>query len=243
MGTPSVERHDVLRFRLHRHQLHRQPGTAGDSTDVGLLDYGVQDTGPDGAAWALAIRGWASTSPHDLALAWTVRGAPHAYRRSDLAAVEVATAPLSEPTRPSASSTRPSRSSSGHPDIGRAAVRRRSSAGHRHHADGQGEVSGRLTEMLDEPYLRVCRPCGTTHAYEMPFRLAALQAGLDLEAGTSPQCSAGSPDGARSPTRPAGDAEARFDVGIEQVPAPRHHQLTSRRRPLPSMLVLGSGWR
>lgn len=91
-----VARRDVLRFRFHQHQLGRQPGIATGPTDVGLLDYGVQDTGPDGAAWALAIRGVPSAGPNDLALAWTLRGAPHAYRRADLAAAVVATAPLSE---------------------------------------------------------------------------------------------------------------------------------------------------
>jgi Winged helix DNA-binding domain len=49
-----------------------------------------------------------------------------------------------------------------------------------------GEVSGRLAELMDPPYLRFCRPCNATHVYEMPFRLAALRAGLELEAGTSP---------------------------------------------------------
>ena len=50
----------------------------------------------------------------------------------------------------------------------------------------KGDVSSRLTELVDEPYLRYCRPCRATHVYEMPFRLAALQAGLELEPGTSP---------------------------------------------------------
>lgn len=40
--------------------------------------------------------------------------------------------------------------------------------------------------MLDEPYLRFCRRCDAIHPYEMPFRLAALRAGLELQAGTSP---------------------------------------------------------
>lgn len=40
--------------------------------------------------------------------------------------------------------------------------------------------------MLDEPYLRFCRPCDTTHLCEQTFRLSALRAGLELEPGTSP---------------------------------------------------------
>lgn len=90
----TVERHDVLRFRLSQHQLDREPGSAAGPTDTAMLDFGVQDTGPDGAAWALAIRGLPSFDPQELAFAWTLRGAPHAYRRADLAAVALATAPL-----------------------------------------------------------------------------------------------------------------------------------------------------
>jgi len=41
----------------------------------------VQGTGPDGSAWALHIRGVDNPLFDDLALAWTLRGAPHAYRR------------------------------------------------------------------------------------------------------------------------------------------------------------------
>ncbi|HEV2928987.1 MAG TPA: crosslink repair DNA glycosylase YcaQ family protein, partial [Propionibacteriaceae bacterium] len=50
----------------------------------------------------------------------------------------------------------------------------------------KGEVSTRLTPLLDEPYRRDCRACGTVHAWETPFRLSALYAGLELEPGTSP---------------------------------------------------------
>lgn len=95
--TVSVEA--VRRFRFQRHSLDgSESGGAdagGGSGDVALLDYGVQDTGPDGAAWALAIRG-ADVPAGDLVYAWTLRGAPHAYRRADVAAITVATAPLSE---------------------------------------------------------------------------------------------------------------------------------------------------
>jgi winged helix DNA-binding protein len=47
-------------------------------------------------------------------------------------------------------------------------------------------MSGRLTALLDEPYLRHCVPCAATHVHEMPFRLAALRAGLELQPDTSP---------------------------------------------------------
>jgi hypothetical protein len=47
-------------------------------------------------------------------------------------------------------------------------------------------MSTQLTGRLEAPYLRECRPCQAVHAYEQPFRLAALRAGLELEPGTSP---------------------------------------------------------
>ena len=50
----------------------------------------------------------------------------------------------------------------------------------------KGDVSGRLAEVMPEPYLRFCRPCDVTHLYEMPFRLAAVRAGLELAPDTSP---------------------------------------------------------
>ena len=54
------------------------------ATDVDLLDLGVQDTGTFGSAWALEVRGARPAGPDDLLLAWTIRGAPHAYRRRDV---------------------------------------------------------------------------------------------------------------------------------------------------------------
>jgi hypothetical protein len=47
-------------------------------------------------------------------------------------------------------------------------------------------VSGRLAKVMPEPYLRFCRPCNAIHLYEMPFRLAAVRAGLELRPDTSP---------------------------------------------------------
>lgn len=187
MAVRTVTRRDVLRFRLGQHSLHRQPGTATVPTEVALLDYGVQDTGTGGAAWALSIRGLSSAGLGELCFAWTLRGAPHAYRRSDIAAVAVATAPLSEADAAKRifDAAKPLRAA-GIPVLDALRV----VAGRLREIvrapTVKGDASGRLTEMLDAAYLRSCRPCDTTHVYEMPFRLAALQAGLELEPGTSP---------------------------------------------------------
>jgi hypothetical protein len=177
---------DVRSFRFRRHQLDREPADACAERDAELLDYGVQDTGPDGAAWALAIRG-ASPPVEDLVYAWTIRGAPHAYRRADVAAIAVATAPLSEADAGKRifDANKPLRAA-GIPAL----EALRTIAGHQRKIvrapTVKGDVSGRLTKVVDQPYLRSCRPCNAIHVYENPFRMAALQGGLELEPGTSP---------------------------------------------------------
>jgi hypothetical protein len=50
----------------------------------------------------------------------------------------------------------------------------------------KGDVSGHLARVMPQPYLRFCRPCNAIHLYEMPFRLAAVRAGLELRPDTSP---------------------------------------------------------
>lgn len=214
MGQANVGRRDVLRFRFSRHQLDRAAGAAAGPGDVDLLDYGVQDTGTDGAAWALAVRGIPSFDPMVLALAWTLRGAPHAYRRSDLVAVAVATAPYSEADAAKRifDASKPLRAA-GIPVLDALQVVAGQLRAIAEEPTVKGDASGRLTELVDEPYLRYCRPCSTTHVYEMPFRLAALQAGLELDPGTSPPVLRRVPR-LRPPLfeRLAGEADARVDV-------------------------------
>jgi hypothetical protein len=187
MATPTISRRDVLAFRFRQQQLDAEPGSQPTSEGVALLDYGVQDTGPDGAAWALAVRGAPPAVQHDLAIAWTLRGAPHAYRRADLGAVAVATAPFSEADTAKRiyDAAKPLRDA-GIPVLNAL----RLVASHLRTIVAKptikGDASEALTALVDAPYLRFCRPCGATHVYEMPFRLAALQAGLELEPGTSP---------------------------------------------------------
>lgn len=77
----------------------------------------------------------------------------------------------------------------------------------------KGEMSAQLTNRVTEPYLRFCRPCNATHLYEMPFRLAALQAGLELQPDTSPPVLERIPGWRRRPFSATGaDADSRFDV-------------------------------
>ena len=177
-----MTRAEVLRFRHRAQGLDR----AGPTDDAAVLDLGVQDTGHGGARWSLAVRG--SEVPTDeLAYAWTLRGAPHAYRRREVREVAAATAPFDEAdaakrvfdaSRPLKAAGIPVLEALSH------------IAGHMRdivrEPTVKGDLSGQLTDRLDEPYLRFCRPCNAVHTYEQTFRLSALQAGLELEPGTSP---------------------------------------------------------
>ena len=189
MATTST-RTAVLAHRVRVQQLDREPGSTDDLTAFAVLDAGVQDTGPDGALWALADRGLPVTAgawPEALAVAWTVRGAPHAYRRDDLPAIERALRPWSpaDAAQRVFDAARPLRTAGIDPldALSRAAREMREAVPD---AAAKGTVSTAMTARLPEPYLRWCRPCGTTHMYEQTFRLAALHAGLELEPGTSP---------------------------------------------------------
>lgn len=184
-----VTSEQVLGYRFSAQQLDRS--AVDGRTEAAVLDIGVQDTGTDGAGWALANRGVEGPFPtlaeDDRVLVWTLRGAPHVYRRADVAAVAAATAPFSsaDAGKRIFDAARPLRAAGIDPNDALDAI-----AAHlRDIVRGpmvKGEVSRELTARLDPPYLRECRPCKTTHAYEQPFRLAALRAGLELAPGTSP---------------------------------------------------------
>ncbi|WP_026931374.1 winged helix DNA-binding domain-containing protein [Glycomyces tenuis] len=182
-----IDRHRVLRFRMGAQQLDRDGG--GTPADTAVLDFGVQDTGPDGARWALALRGVdvAAVSDEELVLLWTLRGAPHLYRRGDAGRVAAALEPYSEAD----AAKRVFDASKPLKAAGIGIVEALDEVASRMRAivtepTVKGELSGRLAEELPEPYLRFCRPCDAIHMYEQPFRLGALRAGLELEPGTSP---------------------------------------------------------
>ena len=205
--TPTLSRRQVLDLRVHAQQLDR---ASGDPADTAVLDLGVQDTGPDGGLWALALRGVdvAALTGDELATVWTIRGAPHLYRRADLPGVAAATAPFSDADAGKRifDAAKPLKaagiSNLEGLDVVAATMRSVVTA-----PMVKGEMSGRLTELLPAPYLRFCRPCDATHVHEMPFRLAALRAGLELEPGTSPPVLRPVPGLA-----PATDVPPRLDV-------------------------------
>jgi hypothetical protein len=203
----SVGRNAVLGFRIRAQQLDRDSSTVADTA---VLDFGVQDTGGDGALWALACRGIdpGSIGDRELVLLWTLRGAPHQYRRADLAAVAAAVQPYSDEdaakrifdaAKPlKAAGISPLTALDAVAEAMRAVVTR---------PMVKGEVSTEVTQRLPEPYRRACRPCNAIHLYEQTFRLGATRAGLELEPDTSP------PVLRRVPSwRPATTVPPRFDL-------------------------------
>ena len=178
----QVSRDDILRYRVRTQQLD---GSAS-GTDAAVLDLGVQDSGPDGSGLALDLRGSAPPAA-DLLLAWSLRGAPHAYRRSEAGQVAAAVAPWSEADAAKRifDASRPLRAA-GIPVLEALDVIASQMRDIVTTPTAKGDLSSELTARLDPPYLRFCRVCDATHTYEQPFRLALLRAGLELEPGTSP---------------------------------------------------------
>jgi len=185
-GAPTVTRAQALAHRLRAQQLD---GRSRALAEVAVLDLGVQGSGPDGAAWALACRGVApdGAASGDLALAWTLRTAPHLHRRADLAGVAAALEPRVDADAAARLGTaaKPLRAAGVGAleglDVVTAAVRAVVTA-----PTVKGDASRAVSALLEGPHLRDCPSCGTTHVHELSFRLGALRAGLELERGTSP---------------------------------------------------------
>ncbi len=206
-----VTREQVIAFRWAAHQLDRTRGTVADTA---LLDYGVQDTGPRGARWALANRGLVGYDDADVLLAWTIRVSPHLYRRADARAIAIATSPFddTDAAKRIFDAAKPLREA-GVPVLEALSTL----AGHERDivADPtvKGDLSTALTPLLEEHSVRWCNPCQATHAWEGPFRIAALQAGLELDPETSPPVLRRTKGGRPLMFRRSGtEAEPRFDV-------------------------------
>lgn len=215
-----LSRDEIVSRRIAAQELDVEDGTR-PLTSAALLDLGVQDTGHDGASWALANRGVAVdpdalVAAEDLALVWSLRASPHYYRRADLPEVMVATSPFSESdaAKRVVGAGKPLAAAGIGVLDGLAEVATQLEAV----VDRprvKGEVSGLLTARMSEPYLRECRSCGATHPWEVPFRIGALYAGLELEPGTSPPVMRRIPDWPDRPPGPAPDpaaAPARLQV-------------------------------
>src|SRR3954464_10761727 len=215
-----LTRRQVLGFRMRAQQLDRDSGTIDDTA---VLDLGVQDTGTDGARWALTLRGVEHPSADDLATVGPPRGAPPASRRAALPAIATATAPFSDADAGKRifDAAKPLKAAgiSNLTALDTVADAMRSIVTA---PRVKGEMSPRLPAMMAPPHLRFCRPCNATHVYEQPFRLSALRAGLELQPGTSPPVLRPAPGLFPAAERPDRLDSARASLRLLGPATPRH---------------------
>ncbi len=218
----DLTREQVIGHRIAAQQLDRAAASGRPVTDAAILDLGVQDSGRDGASWALANRGVSVASAadlattDDLALLWTLRVSPHYYRRAELVDVMTAVSPFDDADagRRMIGAAKPVAASGVEPREAIAevakAMRRLVTA-----SMVKGDLSTALTEDLPDAYGIECRPCRATHVSESLFRIAAVFGGLELEPATSPPVLRRIPGW---PRRPAG-------VAADPAAAPEHLQV------------------
>lgn len=182
-----VSRAQVLAHRVRTHGLDRAHRSIDELT---ILDLGVQDTGSGGAPLALLARlpGTVTpTIPDSWSRVWSVRGAPHWHRTTDLRTTARALWPADDAdagARLAGTGTR-FRKAGIDPLEGlrtaAEALRRVVST-----PMPKGEVSAAVTAALPDAYSYACRACQATHIQDNLLRLAALPAGLRLQPDTSP---------------------------------------------------------
>lgn len=206
----DLTREQVVAHRIAAQQLDREPSARRAVTDAAVLDLGVQDSGRDGASWALVNRGVPLASAavlatvDDLALVWSLRVSPHCYRRAELVDVMTAVSPFD-------SDDAIKRAASPEAVAEVAKTMRRLVT----RSMVKGDLSTALTELLPDDYGSWCRGCQATHVPESLFRIAALFGGLEIEPATSPPVLRRIPGW---PRRPAG-------VAADPAAAPEHLQV------------------
>jgi hypothetical protein len=216
----KLTREQVIAYRVAAQGLHREAASVGK---LAVLDIGVQEAMGQPAALAFAARLPADVSlrpadlpigpGHRLALAWTLRGAPHVHRRRDLDAVGRALWPLSEADAAARlNESGPSVKKAGIPaleqfqlavDAMRAVVTSPAA---------KGAASTEVTRRLPQPMRHPCRACKTSHISDSAMRAAAPAAGLEMEPGTAPPVLIPR-KGARLPNEPDRAALAALAVG------------------------------
>jgi hypothetical protein len=190
----NVTREQVLAYRVAAQGLHRE---AGAVTDLGVLDIGVQEAmgHPAALAFAARVRPDVAVGPRDtaigpghrLAIAWTLRGAPHVHRRRDLDAVGRALWPLSEADAAARlNESGPAVKRVGIPALEQfrlavAAMREVVTS-----PTAKGAASTEVTKRIPKGMWRDCRVCKTHHVSDSAMRAAAPAAGLEMEPETSP---------------------------------------------------------
>jgi hypothetical protein len=186
----KVTRAQVLAYRVAAQGLHRDGTSAGK---LAVLDIGVQDTGADSARLAFDAR-LPQPPPADsigpgkpLALAWSLRAAPHVHRRRDLDRLAAALWPLSEADATGRlNETGPSVARAGIPALEQYTIAVREMRAVVTKPMGKGAASTAVSKRIPAPMRRNCRVCKAEHISDSAMRPAALAAGLELEPGTAP---------------------------------------------------------
>ncbi len=187
----QLSREQVIGYRVAAQGLHRE---AGSVAELGVLDIGVQEAMGHSASVIFGARlpDVAAARPpvgpgHRLALAWTLRGAPHVHRRADLDRMAAALWPLSEADATvRLNETGPSIARKGLAALDQFTAAVEAMRAVVREPTAKGAASGAVTARLPEAMWRDCRPCGTRHISDSAMRAAAPAAGLELEPGTSP---------------------------------------------------------
>jgi hypothetical protein len=186
----KVSRSQVIAYRVVAQQLDR---SAGSAADLAILDIGVQDTSTYPARLSFDARLPDPAAPvrigpgKPLALAWSLRGAPHVHPRRALDSLAAALWPLSEQDAIGRlNETGPSVARKGLPalqqyetalDAMRAVVTE---------PIGKGAASTAVTKRIPAAMRRDCRVCKAEHISDSAMRSVALAAGLELEPDTAP---------------------------------------------------------
>lgn len=217
----KTTRRQVIAYRVAAQGLHRDAAAA--VRDLGVLDIGVQEAMGHPAALAFAARlplsvpvgppDVAIGPGHRLALAWTLRGAPHVHHRRDLDLIGRVLWPLSE-------ADAVGRLNESGPSVQRAGISALEQFGLAVDAmrsvvtkpTTKGAASTAVTKMLPPPMRRDCRACKTKHVSDSAMRAAAPAAGLEIEPGTAPPVLVPRA-GATLPDAPDAAAVAQFAVG------------------------------
>ena len=179
----ELTRQHVIAYRVAAQGLLRD-GTSPDQ--LAVLDIGIQDTSGSAALSLDARLRKPEPVPGSLALAWTMRGAPHLHRRRDLDRFAGALFPLSDAdalARVDASASMRKAGIAGLDGFRTALKALRAIVTT---PTGKGAASTALTKATPEGMHRYCRSCRATHVFEMVLRLPTPAAGIELEPDTAP---------------------------------------------------------
>jgi Winged helix DNA-binding domain len=190
----KATREQVIAYRAAVQGLHRTDSAVGD---LAVLDLGVQEAMGHPAALAFAARLPAAVAlgpadvaigpGHRLALAWTLRGAPHVHRRRDLDRVARALWPLSEADAAGRlNETGPSVKKAGIPALEQLAIAVDAMRAVVTSPTAKGTASTQVTKRIPKVMHRDCRACQAFHISDSAMRVSAPAAGLELEPGTAP---------------------------------------------------------